>query len=103
LPAASAGATLCRTQQRRVVEGGDRDHDAARLSKCEANLVRTCSRVGIERKRVAVQLGALERREPNDLPERDASPVASVIVLPTSELIVLAISLARSIGKLRCA
>ena len=66
-PAASAGRDLVQHQQRREVERGDRDDDADRLADGEADLVEAGALVRVQRQRVAVELGALERREPDEV------------------------------------
>ena len=66
-PAASAGAILCSTSSDGEVERGDRDDDADRLADGEADLVEAGALVGVQRQGVAVELGALERREPDQV------------------------------------
>ena len=58
---------LVQHQQRREVERGDRDDDADRLADGEADLVEARARVRVQRQGVAVELGALERREPDEV------------------------------------
>jgi hypothetical protein len=55
-------------QQGRVVERRDRHDHAAGLTHREADLVQARSGAGIQGQRVAVQLRALEGREPDDFP-----------------------------------
>jgi hypothetical protein len=54
-------------QQGRVVERGDRHHDADRLVDGEADLVQAGAAVRVQRQRVAVELGALECGQPDQV------------------------------------
>ena len=58
---------LVQHQQRRVVERGDRDDHADRLTDREADLVEARALVRIQGQRVAVELGTLERRQPDQV------------------------------------
>jgi hypothetical protein len=58
---------LVQDQQGGVVERGDRHDDPDRLPDGEADLVETGARIRVQRQGVAVELGALERGEPNQV------------------------------------
>ena len=62
------GCELVQHEQGRVVERRDGHHDSARLAEREADLVLAGAAVGVQRQGLAVELGALEGRQPDQLP-----------------------------------
>ena len=67
VPGRQGRRDLVQHQQRRVVERRDGHDDPDRLAHREADLVEARSGVRVQRQRVAVELGALERRQPDQL------------------------------------